>query len=142
MPNPGIAQNAALVDFSGRIAVSTAVVASPAAASETVIANVTIPLAAPRTQGVILSAWATYTVGTSGTAVTLQIRQTGLAGTSIVSTGAMTGSQHGAGIVSQDDVYGVDTAPPSAGVYALTMTVANGAATSTVSAVYFEAVVL
>lgn len=130
------------VDFTGRIAQSTAIVASPSAAAETIIASVTIPANVPVISGVILFGWAAYTVGTNGTTVQLQIRQTSVGGSSIAATGNLSGSQHGAAILSADDVGGFDSAPAAGQVYKLTMQVANGSATSTVSAVQFVAVVL
>ena len=135
----GISFNARFVDLSPRFIVSTTVAASPALAAETVIANVTIPGNLAIMMGVVLTGWAPYTVGTSGTAVTLRIRQTGLAGTVVGTTGAMTKT---ATNLYADDVNGVDTAPSGAQVYALTMQVTGGAAASTVSAVVFSALVV
>lgn len=129
------------IDFTGRIAQSTAVVASPSAAAETIIASLTIPSNVVVVNGVILFGWCAYTVGTNGTTVQLQIRQTSVGGSSIVATGALSGSQHGAAILSADDVGGFDSAPAANQVYKLTMQVANASATSTVSAVQFVAIV-
>lgn len=129
------------IDFTGRIAQSTAIVASPALAAETIVASVTIPAGVVVVNGVILFGWVAYTVGTSGTAVQLQIRQTSVGGSSIAASGALTGSQHGAGVLSADDVGGFDASPAAGQVYKLTMQVTNGAATSTVSAVQFVAIV-
>jgi hypothetical protein len=84
--------------------------------------------------------WAAYTVGTSGTAVRLRIRQTNVSGTVKADTGALTGSQHGAGILSADDVNGFDTAPVN--TYVLTMQVTSGAAASTVSALVLAVVLI
>lgn len=140
MPEP-IALSALHIDLSRRFLQSTVVVASPAAAAETIICQT----AAFNNEitfvtGVQLQGWAAYTVGTSGTAVTFRIRQTNVSGTVVVSTGAMTGSQHGAAILSCDDVQGFDTAPAAAQVYVLTMQVTAGAATSTVSATQLTAI--
>lgn len=131
------------VDLSSRMLATTTVVASPAGAAETIIAQLPalsgdLVLAA----GVLLNGWAAYTVGTSGTAVRFRLRQTNVAGTVVGDSGALTGSQHGAGILSADDVNGFDTAPPASGVYVLTMTVTAGAAASTVSATLLSAIAI
>lgn len=133
-------QGARFVDLSARFIASTTVVASPALAAETIIASVTLPSGLTINSGVWLQGWAAYTVGTSGTAVTFRLRQTQVAGTLIASSGALTGSQHGAGILSADDINGFDTAPADAQVYKLTMQVTAGAAASTVSAVFLAAI--
>lgn len=142
MPQP-IRANVANTDLQARFPVTTTVVASPAAAAETIIANLTIPNFGdtPILSGVLLQGWAAYTVGTSGTAVTFRIRQTNVTGTVVVSTGALTGSQHGASILSADDISGFD-ATPGVAVYCLTMQVTAGAATSTVSAVLLTGTVV
>ena len=132
-----------LADFTDRIKVTNSVVASPSAAAETIIAQ-TAALGSLRSgQSVMLDGWAAYTVGTSGTAVTLRLRQTNVSGTVIATSGALTGSQHGAGILTADDIAGLDASPTLGGqVYVLTMQVTAGAATSTVSAVFLRAFVL
>jgi len=142
MPQP-ITANVVHEDLSGRFPVTTTVVASPAAAAETIIASLAIPSFGDTTimSGVFLQGWAAYTVGTSGTAVQFRIRQTNVAGTVVVASGALTGSQHGAGILSADDIQGVDAAPGVA-TYVLTMTVTAGSAPSTVSAVCLAATVV
>jgi len=128
------------VDLSDRFAASTTVVASPAAAAETIIASLTLGANLSTKLGVLLTGWAAYTVGTNGTAVQLKLRQTNVSGTTVAATGALTGSQHGAAILSADDIQGLDTAPVFPGqVYVLTMQVTAGAAASTVSAVFLAA---
>ena len=131
------------VDMTPRIAVYTTVDASPAAAAETVIATLTIPNFAniAVVSGIVLEGWAAYTVGTSGTAVQLRIRQTNGSGTVKANTGAMTGSQHGAGILTADEVRGFDSGA-GVGTYVLTMQVTAGAAASTVSALLLQATIL
>lgn len=142
MPEP-IHQSDVGFDLTQRFVVTTAIVASPGAAAETVIAQLpAINAGLTINKGVNVNGWAAYTVGTSGTAVTLRIRQTNVSGAVVVSTGALTGSQHGAAILSEDDVQGFDTAPAVGQVYVLTMQVTAGAATSTVSAVLLQAVVI
>lgn len=142
MPQP-IRTSSAVVDLSVRFPVTTAVVGSPALAAETIIASLAIPQFGDITvvSGILLQGWAAYTVGTSGTAVTFRIRQTNVAGTIVVSTGALTGSQHGAAILSADDITGYDVTP-GVGVYCLTMQVTAGSAGSTVSAVSLAATVI
>src|SRR5438128_11724579 len=142
-PIQPIQQSARQIDFSPRMVFTTTVVASPAASAETIIASLTITENIAAATGIDLTGWAAYTVGTSGTAVRLRIRQTDVAGTVKGDTGALTGSQHGAAILSADDCEGFDTAPTLPGqVYVLTMQVTGGAAASTVSAVKLRAVVV
>jgi len=143
MPAEPLHQSAIGVDLSPRFFATAAVVGSPAAAAETIIAQLTVNSNAAVATGVFLDGWAAYTVGTSGSAVQFKIRQTGLAGTTIAASGAMTGSQHGAAILSADDISGLDTAPVLPGqVYVLTMQVTAGAAVSTVSATWLRAIVV
>lgn len=139
MPRP-ITVNVAGTDLQARFPSTTTVVASPAAAAETIIANLTIPSFGdtPILSGVILTGWAAYTVGTSGTAVTFRIRQTNVTGTVVATSGALTKT---AASLYADDIGGVD-ATPGVGVYCLTMQVTAGAAASTVSALFFSAVVV
>jgi len=141
MPLP-IQFDAQRMDLSKRVQVYSTVDASPAAAAETVIATLTLTGFADTAiiSGAFLFGWAAYTVGTSGTTVQLRIRQTNVSGTVKANTGAMSGSQHGAGILTADDVNGFDTAP--VGTYVLTMQVANGAAASTVSALVLGAILI
>jgi hypothetical protein len=141
MPVP-IQADAQRIDLSKRVQVYSTVDASPAAAAETVIATLTLAGFAdtPIISGVFLFGWAAYTVGTSGVSVQLRIRRTSVAGTVVADTGAMTGSQHGATILSADDVNGFDSAP--VGVYVLTMQVASAAAASTVSKLVLGAILI
>jgi uncharacterized membrane protein len=137
--NVPIGENAAGVDFTGRTAQTTTVAASPSGATETTIATITIPTGAAIQAGVMLRAFAAFTVGTSGTAVRLRIRQTNTSGTTIADTGALTGGV-AAGNLLAETVLGFDTSPSATGqVYVLTLTVTAGAAASTVSAVEFDA---
>jgi hypothetical protein len=141
MPTDPINTSVRFIDLTDRIKVTTTIVASPALAAETIIAQLTPISNLTIVTGVDLSGWVAYTVGTSGTAVELRIRQTGLAGAVKADTGALTGSQHGAAILTADDVEGFDTAPAAGQVYVLTMQVTAGAAVSTVSAVKLRAIV-
>src|SRR6266702_6820389 len=99
-PVEPITRNALGLDLSARFVYTTTVVASPAASAETIIASLTLSANIAAMTGVDLSGWAAYTVGTSGTAVQLRIRQTNASGTTVGATGALTGSQHGAAILS------------------------------------------
>lgn len=131
--------NGAYVDLSYRFAQSTTVVGSPALAAETIIGSLQIPGNLVITSGVLLGAWCGFTVGTSGTAVTLRVRETSLTGTTVVSSGALTSA---AGNLNERSIYGFDTAATPNMTYKFTMQVTNGAAASTVSAVTFWALVI
>jgi hypothetical protein len=132
--------SAAGVDLSPRVVHSSTVAASPAASSETVIASLTVTGALSQALGVVLHGFAAFTVGASGASVNLKLRQTGTSGTTIAATGAVTYTAADLGALA---VQGLDTAAvlPNQ-VYVLTMTVASGAAESTVSAVDLLALVV
>lgn len=127
------------LDLSQRTVVSTTVVASPSASSETIIASVKIPDNIAVVTGVLLIAQAAYTVGTSGVSVKLLIRQTDTSGTIVGTTGAITET---AANLDSTSVLGWDASPASGQVYKLTMTVASGAAASTVSGLSLVAILL
>jgi hypothetical protein len=139
MPQP-IKANVIFEDLSARFQSTNVVGASPSGASETVVATLTIAnfndIAA--LSGIRLRGWAAFTVGTSGTAATLQIKQTGTGGTAVSSSGATTVT---AANLLEMSVNGFDAAP-GIGVYVLTLTVANGSAASTVSKTLLEAVII
>jgi hypothetical protein len=121
---------------------STTVAGSPALAAETIIAQTPQLGDLAVSQGVVLDGWAAFTVGTSGSAVRLRIRQTNVAGTVIADTGALTGGVAAAALVAQD-ISGVDTSAFAAGrVYVLTLQVTAGAAVSTVSGVKLDALAI
>lgn len=140
MPTQPITMTATEIDLSPRIIQSSSVVASPTANSETTIATLTLPNNLSIINGVILMGYAAFTVGTSGTACNLKIRQTSTSGSTIVATGATTGGITAANLVDMN-VSGVDTAAVGTQVYVLTLTVTGGAATSTVSACQLVAIV-
>ena len=127
------------VDLTSRFAVTTTVVASPAAAAETIIAQVNSPSGFRAAEQVWVDGWAAFTVGTSGTAVRLRLRETNVSGTVVGDTGALTGGVAAANLLAQD-VAGLDTA--TVGVYVLTLQVTAGAAASTVSAVRLTVVTI
>lgn len=125
------------VDLASRIAVSATVVASPAAAAETIIASVTLPNGFRAAEQVLLDGWASLTVGTNGASARYRIRRTDINGTVVADTGALTGGVAAAGLVAQD-IAGVDQT--SVAVYVLTLLVGSASAPSTVSAVRLSAI--
>jgi hypothetical protein len=138
----GINESADASDLRPRVVVSTAVVASPAAAAETIIAQTAAIGDVAVLSGVLVSGWCAFTVGTSGTAVRLRLRQTNVAGTVVADTGALTAGIAAAALVSQD-VEGFDAAAVSpTQVYVLTLTVTAGSAVSTVSAVKLSGMIV
>jgi hypothetical protein len=141
MPRP-INEGADAIDLSPRFVRSAVVVASPAAAAETIIAQTAAIGDVAVMQGVRLSGWAAFTVGTTGSAATLRLRQTNVSGTVIATTGAVTGGIAAAGLVALD-VEGFDAAAtPPGQVYVLTLQVTAATAGSTVSAVMLSGLVI
>lgn len=142
MPPLPIESNAATIDLTPRIVTTTTVGASPALAAETIIGTLTIPSfnILSVQSGVDLSAWAAFTIGTTGASARLRIRQTNVSGTIVADTGALTGGVAAASLVAQD-VEGFDSGAGVA-VYVLTLTVASATAASTVSALKLRAVVV
>lgn len=138
MPDP-IEYSASLIDFTSRFAANQVVVASPAAAAETIIASVTVPDTAAVLAGVLIVCEAAYTVGTNGVSVRFRVRQTSVAGTVVGDTGAITET---AANLDSTTVVGFDTAPPAVRTYKVTMIVASGSAASTVSALTIAALAL
>jgi hypothetical protein len=141
MPRP-INEGADAIDLSPRFVRSAVVVASPALAAETIIAQTAAIGDVAVMQGVRLSGWAAFTVGTTGSAATLRLRQTNVSGTVIATTGAVTGGIAAAGLVALD-VEGFDAAAtPPGQVYVLTLQVTAATAGSTVSAVMLSGLVI
>lgn len=135
-----IVRSGAGVDMSSRFVRSVTVSASPAAATETTIASITIPGNVVQALGIELIGFAAFTVGTNGVSVNLKIRQTNTSGSTIAATGAVTATAANLGSLY---VAGLDTAGVIPGqVYVLTMTVASGSASSAVSAVYLRALIV
>lgn len=130
------------LDATKRVQVTTGITGSPALAAETIIATLVLTGFAdtPILSGVELSGWAAFTVGTSGTAVAMRIRQTNVLGLVIATTGALTGGIAAANLVAQD-VEGFD-AGAGVGTYVLTLQVTAGAAASTVSATKLRAILI
>jgi len=123
---------ATAVDFSSRIQESHAIVGSPATNAITSVCAVTfsgfgnLQVA----DGVYLEGTVSLTVGTSGSACKVDIRQTGTSGAVIATTGALTVS---AGNLVSFSIQGKDASPLAAGVWIIAVTITAGAATSTVS---------
>jgi len=142
MPPVPIRYDSQGLDLTKRVQVYTTVDASPAAAAETVIATLALTGFADTSiqSGVRLSGWAAFTVGSSGASARLRIRQTSVAGTVKADTGALTGGIAAGNLVAQD-VEGFDAAP-GVSTYVLTLTIGSGAATSTVSALVLQAVLI
>ena len=141
MPQP-IRYDSIGFDLTKRIQVYTTVDASPSAASETVIATLNLASFSDIAvvSGIRLSGWAAFTVGTSGASVRLRIRQTNASGSVKADTGVLTGGVAAGNLLAQD-VEGFDSGA-GVGTYVFTMTVGSGAATSTVSALVLQAVII
>jgi azurin len=136
-----IQQSAAALDLSPRVQKSTTVAGSPALAAETVVCSLTLTGDISVISGTALFGFVALTVGASGTDVTVKLRQTGTSGTTVVSSGIL--NAPAAGDLLTFSIQGFDTATVMPGqVYVLTVTVANGAAVSTVSAASLIALVV
>jgi azurin len=136
-----IRTDASGLDLSPRVQRSTTVAASPALAAETVVCSVTLVGDIAVVAGTALIGYVALTVGASGTDVTVKLRRTGTSGTTVVSTGVM--NAPAAGDLLAYSISGFDTGTTMPGqVYVLTVTVANGAAESTVSACSLIAIVV
>lgn len=133
-------QSAAVLDLTPRVFSTASVVGSPAAATETIVASLTINQPIQVVRGVLLAASVALTVGASGSGVNLKIRRTDASGQTVMATGILN-------VTAADLVCPVltcfDTFQAAPGqVYVATITVANGAATSTVSAVSLAAIAI
>lgn len=136
----GFLQSANTLDLSPRFYTSSTIVGSPSAATETLVAQIVgIDGQLNIATGVFLSAALSFTVGTSGTAVRVRIRQgvTAGAGTVVADTGALTGGVAATNLLSQD-IQNVDASQAGGTVAAVTsyhvsLQVTAGAAISTVS---------
>jgi hypothetical protein len=138
VPEP-LEYSAALIVLSSRFVANQTVVASPAAAAETIIASITVPDGPLVVSGILVVCQAAYTVGTNGVSVRFRIRQTSVAGAVVGDTGAITET---AANLDSTTVVGFDTAPPAGRIYKVTMIVASGSAASTVSALTIAAVAI
>ena len=136
----GFVQSANTLDLGPRFYSSSTIVGSPAAAAETLVAQITgIDGQLSVSVGVFLSAALSFTVGTSGTAIRVRIRQgtTAGAGTVVADTGALTGGVAAANLLSQDiqnfDASAVGGAGVASTSYHVSLQVTAGSAASTVS---------
>jgi len=128
------------VDLSQRLFRTATVAASPADATITAIASLTIPDDLAITEGVLLFGYAAYTVGTAGVSALFQMRRTGVAGTIIKASGLKTVA---ATELHDECIVGFDTGATLPGqVYVIAMTVTSASAASTVSAVELIALVV
>lgn len=132
MPSP-LQQSAAVLDLSPRVFRTATVVASPAAATETIIASVTLNQDIFVTTGVLLLGWAAFTAGTNAVGGQLKLRRTDASGQTVKDSGAVTVV---ATKLYSPDIVAFDAfqAAPGA-IYVLTLTCASGSAETTVSAV-------
>lgn len=125
-----------------RIAFTTTIVGSPALAAETIIATLPGISTDGLTQRCLLEGWSAFTVGATGTAIQFRIRRTGLTGTVVADTGAMTRGVAAAAL-GEESIMGIDS-PGEVGslAYVMTLQVTGGSSASTVSAVVLTATIL
>lgn len=141
MPDP-IKIESTVVDLSQRFKRTTAIVASPVDATETIIASLTIADDLVVGQGIFLEGWAAFVIGTNGVSDRLRIRRTNAAGATQADTDVLTGGVAAAAKIAQD-VMGFDTGPTLPGqVYVLTLTVGSATTASTVSSVLLRASII
>jgi hypothetical protein len=128
------------LDFSPRVRRTAAVVASPAAATETIVASLSIPDDLSVGLGFLLLGYAAYTVGTAGVTGNLRIRRTNVTGTIVKASGALTVA---ATELHAPAIFALDTGGSLPNqVYVLTLTIGSASAESAVSAVELIAVVV
>jgi hypothetical protein len=139
MPQP-IAQSITNHDLSSRFQGTSTVVASPVDNAETIIASLTLANFGdiPLVSGIRLQGFAAFTIGTSGVSGNLKIRETNASGTTVVASGAVNAGVWAATQLTTLGVLGFDAAPGVA-TYVMTLTIASGAAASTVSALHLSA---
>jgi len=139
MPYP-ISLDSHSVDFGSRFLTSTTVVASPAAASETIIAQLSITDDIYIAKGIWLEGFCSITIGTSGATLRLRLRQTNVSGAVVADTQALTVT---AAQIYAPSINGIDAAAvlPNQ-TYVLTAQVGSGAATSTVASVLLGATIV
>lgn len=139
-PAQPIQTSGAGIDLSPRVQRTATVVASPAASSETIVASLTISGNLSTGLGVVLIGWCAFTAGTSAVGGQVKLRKTDASGTTLVDTGAVTVV---ATKLYAPQVIAVDTSPSLPGqVYVMTLTMASGAAESTVSAAQILAILV
>jgi hypothetical protein len=142
MPEP-IRQTLIDHDLSSRFLGTSTVVASPADATETIIASLAIPAFGDLTivSGIRLHGFAAFTIGTAGVSGNLKIRETNASGATVAATGIVNAGVWAATQLTTLSVLGFDAAPGVA-TYVLTLTVGSANAPSAVSGVHLSAVVV
>jgi hypothetical protein len=139
MPDP-IRRSAVDLDLSPRYFRTASITGSPATSAEVVVATLNIADDLAVTEGVLLWAWASLTVGTDGVSILTRIRRDSLTGTVIKASGATTAV---AAQLVDRSIQGFDTTPTLPNeVYVVTMAVGSATAGSTVSAVELAALVI
>lgn len=140
MPVP-IQESAANLDLSPRVFSTATVVGSPADATETIVASVTCTGDIAVVSGIVVMAFAAFTIGTNGVSANLKIRRTNASGTTVVATGVVNEGGSAATQLGFRYAQGFDTGPTMPGqVYVATLTVGSATAASTVSAVSLIAI--
>lgn len=130
----------ARVDLSPRVFTTRTVAASPAAATETIVASVTISTGLAVSAGVLLMGFLAWTQGTDGVSYNVKLRKTDASGSTLKATGL---PELAATKLGSAAIIGFDTSPSLPGqVYVMTLTITLGSAPSTVSAVELDAIVL
>lgn len=140
MPLP-IQIDASHIDLSPRVFSSSTVVASPADATETIIAQVTCTGDIAIVSGIIVMAWCAFTVGTNGVSANLKIRRTNASGSTQAATGVVNEGVTAAAQLGYRYAQAFDTGPTMPGqIYVATLTVGSASAASTVSGVSLIAI--
>jgi hypothetical protein len=142
MPQP-IESNVIFEDLSARFQGTSTIVASPTDNTETIIGSLTLANFndIALLSGIRLHGYAAFTIGTSGTAGNLRIRQTNASGTVVTATGAVNAGVWAATQLTFLTALGFDVAP-GVSTYVMTLTVTGGAAASTVSALHLSATLI
>lgn len=134
---PPIKVGGSVVALGERVFQTATVAASPAAATETVIATLTLSEDLVLSEGVLIVGYCAFTVGASGVSANVRLRRASVAGTIVKASGAVT--------VTAAELYDRTVAAFDTGatlpnqVYVLTLEVGSGAAESVVSAVTLTA---
>lgn len=134
-----IQEGADSLDLGNAVVSSQTVVASPSAATETIIATITVPVIRDD-QEVHIDGWCGFTAGTNGVTAQLKVRRTDASGSTKATGPAKTvvaASVYDASIAAKDAPGAVVNQ-----VYVLTLTVGSGSAQSAVSAVNFRALIV
>jgi hypothetical protein len=120
---------------------SRTVLGSPAAAAETSICSITNVATDGPSQVAVLTGFIAFTIGATGTAIRLRIRQSSITGTVVADTGAITAGVAAAALAAQE-VQDFDSPGDVDGfAYFLTLQVTGGSGVSTVSAANLIAIV-